>query len=72
MASGVPSQSRGGPYQSLSELEITWRDRQQFLQSKGYMLRPRLRPGWTPSWLQTGTYWRRAEDSVELPVSRMG
>ncbi|KAN0131631.1 Protein kinase-like domain containing protein [Lactarius tabidus] len=67
MASSRPSRSRGGPYQSLSELEITWRDRQQFLQSKGYMLRPRLRPGWTPSWLQTGTYWRRAEDSVELP-----
>lgn len=33
------------------------------------MLRPRLRPGWTPSWMQNGTYWRRAEDSVQLPVS---
>ena len=72
MASSRPTRSQGGPYQSLSALEITWRDRQQFLQSKGYMLRPRLRPGWTPSWLQTGTYWRRAEDSVELPVSRIG
>lgn len=59
----------GGPYQSLSSYEITWRDRQQFLESKGYMLRPRLRPGWIPSWLQSGTYWRRAEDSAELPVS---
>ena len=62
----------GGPYQSLSSLEIKWRDRQTFLQSRGYMLRPRLRPGWTPSWLETGTYWRRSEDSAELPVSVMG
>jgi len=36
------------------------------------MLRPRLRPGWTPSWLRTGTYWRRAEDSAPLPVSTNG
>ncbi|KAI9438640.1 kinase-like domain-containing protein [Lactarius indigo] len=57
----------GGPYQSLSPDEITWRDLQPFLESKGYMLRPRLRPGWSPSWLMTGTYWRRAEDSAPLP-----
>ncbi|KAH9003433.1 kinase-like domain-containing protein [Lactarius hatsudake] len=57
----------GGPYQSLSPNEITWRDLQPFLESKGYMLRPRLRPGWSPSWLMTGTYWRRAEDSAPLP-----
>ncbi|KAI0287515.1 kinase-like domain-containing protein [Russula brevipes] len=59
---------RGGPYQALSSHEITWRDRQPFLESKGYMLRPRLRPGWTPSWMRTGTYWRRAEDSAPLPL----
>jgi hypothetical protein len=59
----------GGPYQTLAEHEIAWRDRQPFLESKGYMLRPRLRPGWTPSWIRTGTYWRRAEDSAPLPVS---
>jgi hypothetical protein len=62
----------GGPYQDLSSHEITWRDRQQFLESRGYMLRPRLRPGWTPSWLRTGTYWRRAEDSAQLPVCMNG
>ena len=58
-----------GPYQTLYEHEITWRDRQPFLESKGYMLRPRLRPGWAP-WLRTGTDWLRAEDSAPLPVSR--
>lgn len=67
-----PSLGPGGPYQHLSDDEIRWRDRQQFLESKGYMLRPRLRPGWTPSWLRNGTYWRRAEDSVRLPVSTSG
>ena len=68
-AQSQSSSQSGGPYQTLSEHEIAWRDRQPFLESKGYMLRPRLRPGWTPSWLRTGTYWRRAEDSVPLPVS---
>ncbi|KAI0287518.1 hypothetical protein BC826DRAFT_1108366 [Russula brevipes] len=70
-ASWVPVSSSagpGGPYQYLSSHEITWRDRQQFLESRGYMLRPRLRPGWTPSWLRTGTYWPRAEDSAQLPA----
>ncbi|EIM91026.1 uncharacterized protein STEHIDRAFT_72737 [Stereum hirsutum FP-91666 SS1] len=35
---------------TLHPYEIPWRDRQLFLQSRGYMLRPRLRPGWQPSW----------------------
>ncbi|KAF7797588.1 hypothetical protein EIP86_008788 [Pleurotus ostreatoroseus] len=34
----------------LSNGEIWWRDHQQWLQEKGYMLRPRYRPGWIPSW----------------------
>jgi len=59
----------GGPYQGLFSHEITWRVRQQFLESRGYMLR---RPGWTRSWLRTGTYWRPAEDSAPLPVSTNG
>ena len=63
-----PTTRSTGPYQTLYEHEITWRDRQPFLESKGYMLRPRLRPGWTPSWLRTGTYFLRAEDSAPLPV----
>ncbi|TBU50532.1 kinase-like domain-containing protein [Dichomitus squalens] len=37
-------------YATLSSLEITWRDRQQYLESRGYMLRRRYRPGWVPSW----------------------
>ena len=57
-----------GPYVTLGRHEITWRDRQPFLQSRGYMLRPRLRPGWTPSWVSTGTVYLRAEDAVPLPA----
>ena len=52
----------------LFPLEIAWRDRQVFLQSRGYMLRPRLRPGWEPSWRTTGKSIFRSEDSFALPV----
>ncbi|EJF57667.1 hypothetical protein DICSQDRAFT_68869 [Dichomitus squalens LYAD-421 SS1] len=31
--------------------EAWWRDRQQWLAERGYMLRPRYRPGWQPSWI---------------------
>ncbi|KAI0334926.1 hypothetical protein GY45DRAFT_1294684 [Cubamyces sp. BRFM 1775] len=34
----------------LGSAEISWRERQVFLAEHGYMLRPRYRPGWTPSW----------------------
>ncbi|VDB85818.1 unnamed protein product [Peniophora sp. CBMAI 1063] len=55
----------------LAELypsEIRWRDRQIFLQSKGYLLRPRLRPGWTPSWLSNGKHPMKCEDGIALPA----
>ena len=57
-----------GPVE-LSSFEVKWRDRKLFLESKGYMLRPRLRPGWTPSWISTGQRFLDCEDSVPLPVS---
>ncbi|KAI9063417.1 kinase-like protein [Trametes sanguinea] len=34
----------------LSEEERKWRDRYELLEAHGYRLRPRLRPGWVPSW----------------------
>ncbi|KAI0316380.1 hypothetical protein OF83DRAFT_1060482 [Amylostereum chailletii] len=42
------------PRGNLLKHEEWWRDHQVFLESRGYMLRPRLRPGWKPSWLGTG------------------
>ena len=34
----------------LSEAESFWGDRYEFLHSAGYTLRPRYKPGWSPSW----------------------
>jgi hypothetical protein len=59
-----------GVSERLSSHEVKWRDRQPRLESKGYMLRPRLRPGWTPSWLSSGKPRRLCEDYPLLPVSR--
>ncbi len=35
---------------TLFKKEIFWRDHQEWLADRGYMLRPRFRPGWIPSW----------------------
>lgn len=34
----------------LAPPELAWRDRQPYLESRGYLLRPRYRPGWILSW----------------------
>ena len=54
----------------LSEYELRWRDRQVFLETRGYMLRPRFRPGWKPSWETNGKNPQFCEDFQSLPVSR--
>lgn len=53
---------------TLSDHEAAWRDRQLFLQSRGYMLRPRLRPDWQPSWISPRKDFSQCEDSILLPV----
>ncbi|KAF8901028.1 hypothetical protein CPB84DRAFT_1778282 [Gymnopilus junonius] len=55
---------------TLLPLEIFWRDLHPWLQSVGYELRPRFRPGWVPSWLAVPSTsimeeWRR-EDRILL------
>ena len=47
---------------TLLEHEKEWRDRHSFLVSKGYTLRPRLRPGWIPSWTISDIPAADAED----------
>lgn len=37
------------PFDKLLLGMTWWRDHQQMLESHGYLLRPRLRPGWVPS-----------------------
>lgn len=48
--------------------EIKWRDRYGMLKDEGYELRPRLRPGWKPSWLESGADPLDCEDGEVLPV----
>lgn len=43
--------------------ETWWRDHQKWLEEQGYMLRPRYRPGWTPSWRATKKLWLTCEDA---------
>ncbi|KAF9818792.1 hypothetical protein IEO21_02572 [Rhodonia placenta] len=57
-------------WSSLDPYELRWQERQPFLQSKGYALRPRYRPGWVPSWRGTGKYPSFCEDGILLPGLR--
>ncbi|TFY70756.1 hypothetical protein EVG20_g2244 [Dentipellis fragilis] len=47
-------------------MEQWWRERQPMLEARGYMLRSRYQPGWTPSWLSEGNgiYSSGFEDSI--------
>jgi len=51
---------------SLMLSELTWRDREPYLQRKGYRLRSRYGPGWKPSWLGTNRVPDFCEDSIRL------
>ncbi|KAI0358586.1 hypothetical protein OH77DRAFT_1397446 [Trametes cingulata] len=46
-APGSDRRSRRG---KLTKAECWWRDHQAWLAERGYALRSRYRPGWTPSW----------------------
>ncbi|KAI0745240.1 kinase-like domain-containing protein, partial [Earliella scabrosa] len=58
---------RGGIFKT----EYFWRDHQRWLADAGYMLRPRYREDWVPSWLGSGQETYRVEDGElarSLPV----
>ncbi|KAF9782666.1 hypothetical protein BJ322DRAFT_1142979 [Thelephora terrestris] len=64
-----------GERQEISDLlsrlrnnEMKWRDRHGMLKREGYILRPRLRPGWKPSWLRSGKNPLDCEDGEPLPL----
>ncbi|TFY60100.1 hypothetical protein EVJ58_g5365 [Rhodofomes roseus] len=66
-----PPERTGSPpapwkYGQLSEAELYWRDRQPWLEEHGYMLRPRYRPDWTPSWEGTSESHFMCEDGRRL------
>ncbi|KAM5532635.1 hypothetical protein V8D89_013679 [Ganoderma adspersum] len=55
----------------LAPPELAWRDRQPYLESRGYLLRPRYRPGWMPSWRSDPSIRPFfAEDFVRAPAFR--
>ena len=53
----------------LDEFERWWVDRQEALEQAGYMLRPRFRPGWQPSWAGTDKPYYEFEDGQAIKVS---
>ncbi|KAJ3476120.1 hypothetical protein NLI96_g11382 [Meripilus lineatus] len=50
--------------------EAWWRDRYDLLLSRGYQLRPRLRPGWVPSWTTNGKEIWSCEDSAYIMATK--
>ncbi|KAF9814683.1 hypothetical protein IEO21_04978 [Rhodonia placenta] len=51
---------------SLSKGELYWRDRQPWLEKRGYLLRPRYSPDWRPSWEGTKKRFFSCEDGQAL------
>lgn len=46
--------------------EKVWPERHPLLESRGYILRPRYRPGWIPSWHGTDKWAMDCEDSFRM------
>ncbi|KAI0645829.1 kinase-like domain-containing protein [Trametes meyenii] len=68
-ADPVGSSSRRRPVQldgSLTEDEIWWRDHQVWLQEHGYLLRPRYRLDWVPSWKAKDGDYFMSEDGKNI------
>lgn len=53
---------------SLLPAETEWKDRYLALESRGYLLRPRYHPDWSPSWTGTNLDPTYCEDSVVIDV----
>ena len=61
----IPGNQPGG----IDGNEKWWVERQEALEQAGYMLRPRLRPGWQPSWTGTNIQYLDCEDGQSIGVS---
>ena len=61
----IPGRQPGG----IGYTEGWWVERQKALEQAGYMLRPRFRPGWQPSWIGTGKKFLDCEDGRSIGVS---
>ncbi|KAF5366368.1 hypothetical protein D9757_008693 [Collybiopsis confluens] len=58
-------ESLGGPpiEEELQDYEIFWHRHFDWLKDRGYLLRPRYRPGWVASWLGTDGWPSEFEDN---------
>jgi hypothetical protein len=56
------------PLGGIDEIEASWVERQEALERAGYMLRPRYRPGWKPSWDGTNKLYFSCEDGQDRAV----
>ena len=55
----------------LGSGEVWWRDHQVWLQERGYMLRPRYKPDWIPSWADGKKRFFQCEDGHRNFVSSL-
>ena len=58
-----------GKLEDLWDGESWWAERQEALERAGYMLRPRYRPDWKPSWPGTNKPYDYFEDGQIMDVS---
>ena len=49
---------------NLIPSELFWQARHRHLEEYGYLLRPRYKPGWKPSWIGTNLDPDFCEDSI--------
>ncbi|KAL4246875.1 hypothetical protein ABKN59_008811 [Abortiporus biennis] len=68
LASSVSEPTQHGPGRTLLFYEEFWRDQQQWLEESGYMLRPRHKPDWKPSWSPGDHLWAH-EDAIVQNLS---
>ena len=54
---------------ALKPHEIFWKNKQKWLEEKGYRLRPRYAPEWVPSWQSSGKDPKLCEDGLASIVS---
>ncbi|KZT29119.1 hypothetical protein NEOLEDRAFT_1128691 [Neolentinus lepideus HHB14362 ss-1] len=69
-----PDTSQSAPpdvQEDLLPYEIFWRDQQQWLKTRGYMLRPRYAPDWAPSWTVSGKPRFSCEDGQSSEYSQL-
>ena len=65
---GYAELTERGTY-DLLPAEILWKDRYKALETRGYVLRSRYHPDWSPSWVGTDRDPTYCEDSVSINVS---